>query len=82
MSGPADGRGKELVSLGKRTHPGPRTSTTVLIDSHVSFPKARLARAILACPPGYRMPGTGVRLCLGRCGLFVYMGVPSPLLWP
>lgn len=59
MSRPAAGWGRELVSLGNRTHPGPRTSTTVLIDSYSSFPKARWARTILSL--AYLDPG-----CQGR----------------
>lgn len=49
VSGPMDGRDQEPLSLGKRNHtPGPGTSTTYLIDSHFSFPKAHLALTILA----------------------------------
>lgn len=54
----------------------------VLIDSHSSFPKA--VGRVPSWPPACLDTGCqdGVRLCLGRCGLFVCMGVPGPLLWP
>lgn len=59
VSGPADGRGKELMNLGKRTRRG--TSTA---DSHFSFPKAHLVLTSLAACLSlseYRMPEMRLR---------------------